>query len=110
MLSFFDYMLHEIILIVSFITVVLLIVFHYLYPDYNPKQKSLIKIFFYYMLSFLFAAFRWAGGSLSHIREKFTDGLIYNILWTLVGIAAAVFGLYASKLLLDFSKLNGDSK
>lgn len=110
MLSFFDYMLHEVILIISFITVVFLIVFHYLYPDYNSKQKALKKIFFYYMLSFLFAAFRWAGGSLSHIRERFTDGLMYNLIWTLAGIAAAGFGLYASKLLLDFSKLNGGSK
>jgi len=53
---------------------------------------------------------RWIGGSMARLDLPITNYLTFNIIWTLAGVLAAGFGLYASKLLLDFSSAYGFKK
>jgi len=69
----------------------------------NFKKSELKNIVGYYCIAFFFSALRWAGGSLSRLNFEFTHSSIYVLLWTLTGIFAAVFGLYACKKLLEFA-------
>jgi len=99
-LSGIETLLHIILFTVAAITIVLMGV------AYSKFSKGELKgIVGYYFLAFIFAALRWVGGSLSRLDYQFTNTLTFNILWLLAGILSAAFGLYASKLLLDFSRI-----
>ena len=50
------------------------------------------------MITMLFSALRWTGGSLARLKFDFTETITYNILWTFTGIIAAIFGIYTAKL------------
>lgn len=99
-LSQIELLLHIILFIVAGITIILM------WIAYSRFSKGeLKKIIFYYFLAFIFAALRWVGGSIARLDLPIASLLIFNILWLLAGILSAVFGLYASKLLLDFSRI-----
>ena len=105
MVETFELALHGTLFIFAAITPILM---YYAYTKFSKGDfKTIIK---YYLIAFFFSAFRWAGGSMARLDMPITESLYFNILWTASGILAAVFGLYASKLLLDFSKIFGFAK
>ncbi|RJQ18944.1 hypothetical protein C4580_06040 [Candidatus Woesearchaeota archaeon] len=55
-------------------------------------------------LSFVFGALRWIGGSLARLDLPVTNQLWFNFAWTVSGVLAAVFALYAANALFTYSK------
>lgn len=69
------------------------------------EGSRLRKIILMLVVSFTFGGIRWSGGSIAAMQVSFiVENPIFVPLWTFSGILAAGFGLYAAKLLLDFSK------
>ncbi len=94
--------LHGVLFFCSILTVILIFI-SYLKFSFGELKRVL----FFYVMAFTFSAMRWVGGSLARIRFGFTEYLWYNIIWTISGVLAAAFGIYASILLLKFSKTYG---
>ena len=95
-----EILLHITLFIVAALTIILM---GFAYSRFSRGEFK--KIIFYYFLAFIFSALRWSGGSFARLDYQFVSTLTFNILWLLAGILSAVFGLYASKLLLDFSRI-----
>lgn len=95
---------HGILILAAIATVILMFIAYIRFSEDNNIQRRFKKIIFNYMIAFFFSAARWAGGTYARIGYDFTNTLTFNVVWTLTGICAAFFGLYASKLLLDFSR------
>lgn len=75
------------------------------------KGSRFRKIVLTLAISFLFGGMRWSGGSISHMQIPFFINSIWFIpVWTLSGILAAGFGLYAAFLLYQYSKIVGFEK
>lgn len=102
MVETFELALHIILFVFAGLTPALM---YFAYKKFSTGEfKRIVK---YYLIAFFFSALRWIGGSLVRLDLPFTVTLLYNILWTLAGVLAACFAVYASKLLLDFSRVYG---
>lgn len=65
------------------------------------------KIIKYYAIAMSFAALHAILGSMLSLDVPGTETMFFDVSWTLVGVFAALFGLYATKLLLDFGRVFG---
>lgn len=68
--------------------------------------KRVIK---YYAIALSFSSIRAMMGSMLSLDIEGTETVLFDVSWTLMGAFAALFGLYATKLLLDFGRVFGFS-
>ena len=98
MVSSAELMLHIIIIVVAIITPFVIYCSYCKLPSGNLKK--IVKILF---ISNIFSSLRWIGGSLARLDVNITNSFLFNFLWTITGIVAAITILYAAKLLLNMS-------
>ena len=84
-----------------FVAVITPVIMLFSYSKFKPGPLKTVIGFF--TLAYFFGALRWIGGSMARIHVPMTETLMFNFLWTLAGILAAVFGLYAANLLFAYS-------
>ena len=96
--------MHSVIFAIAVITPVALLVACLRFD----KGSWLRKVTLALAVSFVFGGMRWVGGSIASLQIAFfIHNPFFVPIWTLTGVLAAVFGLYAAKLLLDYSKMFG---
>lgn len=96
--------------IIFFLSVVTPIVIFVTYSRFGRKS-GLRRIALMLMLSFVFGGLRWSGGSIEAMQiGYFIGNPLFMPIWTLSGVLAAAFGVYAALLLYEYSKMFGFEK
>lgn len=99
--------MHAIIFLLSVVTPLLVFV---TYSRFSRKS-GLRRIALMLMVSFIFGGIRWSGGSIEAMQiDYFVDNPLFMPIWTLSGVLAAAFGVYAALLLYRYSKMFGFEK
>ncbi|MEK6886621.1 MAG: hypothetical protein AABW88_02195 [Nanoarchaeota archaeon] len=98
MVSNTELILHIIIFVVAILTPFVIYLSYSKLP--SGDLKRIVKIL---LISYIFSSLRWMGGSLARLDVSITNSLLFNFVWTLTGIVAAITALCATKLLLNLS-------